>query len=122
MESFLRTIERLLEDTQERLVYRLNIYIQTNIIGYIPSAGDLAYPEKLEMMKVLNLFLLIHKKFIICLFQSIAQNLMDSKEEDSSEERVRMRSDSVSSSLSDISFATNDKSYEKANKHMRSES
>jgi hypothetical protein len=45
-------VQLLLEDTQERLVYRCNVYIQTNIIGYSPAAGDLAYPEKLEMMKV----------------------------------------------------------------------
>ena len=47
-------MQLLLEDTQERLVYRCNIYIQTNIAGYSPAAGDLAYPEKLEMMKVSN--------------------------------------------------------------------
>jgi len=45
-------MENLLQDTQERLVYRCNIYIQTNILDYAPASGDLAYPEKLEMMKV----------------------------------------------------------------------
>lgn len=42
----------MLEDVQERLVYRTHIYIQTDIIGYKPAPGDLAYPEKLEMMEV----------------------------------------------------------------------
>ncbi|KAK6309564.1 hypothetical protein J4Q44_G00194450 [Coregonus suidteri] len=39
------------EDVQERLVYRTHIYIQTDIIGYNPAPGDLAYPEQLEMME-----------------------------------------------------------------------
>lgn len=42
----------MLEDVQERLVYRTHIYIQTDITGYKPAPGDLAYPEKLEMMEV----------------------------------------------------------------------
>lgn len=121
LEPFIKTIERLLEDTQERLVYRSNIYIETNIKGYTPSAGDLAYPEKLEMMKVILVL-----KYLIHLnnnyFQSIAENLNDSKSEvsDIPEERVRTRSDSVSSSHSDISFATNERSYERVNRESRS--
>ena len=46
-------MQQLLQDTQERLVYRTNIYIETNIIGYVPASGDLAYPEKLLMMEVI---------------------------------------------------------------------
>lgn len=42
----------MLEDVQERLMYRTHIYIQTDITGYNPAPGDLAYPEKLEMMEV----------------------------------------------------------------------
>lgn len=42
----------MLEDVQERLVYRTHIYIQTDITGYKPAPGDLAYPDKLEMMEV----------------------------------------------------------------------
>lgn len=42
----------MLEDVQERLVYRTHIYIQTDIIGYKPAPGDLAYPDKLAMMEV----------------------------------------------------------------------
>ena len=42
----------MLEDVQERLVYRTHIYIQTDITGYKPAPGDLAYPDKLVMMEV----------------------------------------------------------------------
>uniref|UniRef100_A0A8C8HSY1 Conserved oligomeric Golgi complex subunit 3 n=1 Tax=Oncorhynchus tshawytscha TaxID=74940 RepID=A0A8C8HSY1_ONCTS len=45
---FEAVVKQMLEDVQERLVYRTHIYIQTDIIGYNPSPGDLAYPEKLE--------------------------------------------------------------------------
>lgn len=51
--SFAKMMQQLLQDTQERLVYRTNIYIETNIIGYVPASGDLAYPEKLLMMEVI---------------------------------------------------------------------
>ena len=39
-------------DVQERLVYRTYIYIKTDILQYAAAQGDLAYPEKLEMMEV----------------------------------------------------------------------
>ena len=41
----------MLEDVQERLVYRTNIYMKTDILGFSPSSGDLAYPDKLIMME-----------------------------------------------------------------------
>ncbi|XP_040197208.1 conserved oligomeric Golgi complex subunit 3 isoform X2 [Rana temporaria] len=44
-------VKQMLEDVQERLVYRTHIYIQTDILGYKPAPGDLAYPDKLEMME-----------------------------------------------------------------------
>lgn len=66
LESFVKTMEHLLQDTQERLVYRCNIYIQTNILDYTPASGDLAYPEKLEMMKVE--FTRIHSLFCLTFF------------------------------------------------------
>lgn len=50
--AFDAVVKQMLEDVQERLVYRTHIYIQTDIIGYNPAPGDLAYPEKLEMMEV----------------------------------------------------------------------
>lgn len=51
MINFGRTMHQLVADIQERLVYRTNIYIQTSIVQYSPAPGDLAYPEKLEMME-----------------------------------------------------------------------
>uniref|UniRef100_A0A803YB34 Conserved oligomeric Golgi complex subunit 3 n=1 Tax=Meleagris gallopavo TaxID=9103 RepID=A0A803YB34_MELGA len=49
--AFAAGVKQMLEDVQERLVYRTHIYIQTDIIGYKPAPGDLAYPDKLEMME-----------------------------------------------------------------------
>ncbi|XP_021945379.1 conserved oligomeric Golgi complex subunit 3 [Folsomia candida] len=51
LNSFINIVEQLLQDTQERLVYRAHIYISTDIRNYNPGPGDLAYPEKLEMME-----------------------------------------------------------------------
>ncbi|XP_064615702.1 conserved oligomeric Golgi complex subunit 3-like [Liolophura sinensis] len=42
---------QMLMDVQERLVYRTYIYIRSDILNYAPATGDLAYPEKLEMME-----------------------------------------------------------------------
>lgn len=50
--AFDAVVKQMLEDVQERLVYRTHIYIQTDIAGYKPAPGDLAYPDKLEMMEV----------------------------------------------------------------------
>uniref|UniRef100_A0A0K0D641 Conserved oligomeric Golgi complex subunit 3 n=1 Tax=Angiostrongylus cantonensis TaxID=6313 RepID=A0A0K0D641_ANGCA len=49
--GFIRVIEELVGDVAERIVYRASLYGQTDIASYKPAAGDLAYPEKLEMMK-----------------------------------------------------------------------
>ncbi|XP_032888764.1 conserved oligomeric Golgi complex subunit 3 [Amblyraja radiata] len=49
--AFSTVVKQMLEDVQERLMYRTHIYIQTDILGYKPAAGDLAYPDKLEMME-----------------------------------------------------------------------
>lgn len=58
MGAFAAGVKQMLEDVQERLVYRTHIYIQTDIIGYKPAPGDLAYPDKLEMMEVYDQLLL----------------------------------------------------------------
>lgn len=50
--AFAAGVKQMLEDVQERLVYRTHIYIQTDIVNYKPAPGDLAYPDKLEMMEV----------------------------------------------------------------------
>lgn len=33
---------------------RIGLYAQSDIIEFTPSSGDLAYPEKLEMMKAIE--------------------------------------------------------------------
>lgn len=45
--------EQLLQDVQERLVFRALMYLRTDVAGYTPSPGDLKYPEKLHMMQVI---------------------------------------------------------------------
>ncbi|XP_062521592.1 conserved oligomeric Golgi complex subunit 3-like isoform X2 [Corticium candelabrum] len=42
-------VAQMLEDIQERLVYRAQLYVNTDIKSYNPSPGDLAYPEKLQV-------------------------------------------------------------------------
>jgi len=49
--AYRRVGYQMLQDVQERLVYRTSVYIRTDITGYQPAPGDLAYPEKLEMME-----------------------------------------------------------------------
>jgi len=51
LKAFEIIVKQMLEDVQERLVYRTNIYIKTDILGFAPSSGDLAYPDKLIMME-----------------------------------------------------------------------
>lgn len=52
LEAFGKVIWQLMQDVQERLVFRAHLYLQSDILNYKPSPGDLAYPEKLEMMEV----------------------------------------------------------------------
>lgn len=52
LEAFGKILYQLLNDVQERLVFRTHIYLQKDIASYKPSPGDLAYPEQLEMMEV----------------------------------------------------------------------
>lgn len=56
LSTFETVCTQMLEDVQERLVYRTQVYIRNEILGYKPSPGDIAYPEKLEMMQVKSLF------------------------------------------------------------------
>lgn len=51
LEAVKAIVRQMLEDVQERLVYRTHIYMKTDILNYNPSPGDLAYPDKLEMME-----------------------------------------------------------------------
>lgn len=55
-------VHQMLEDSQERLVYRAHIYVQTDIANFAPSPGDLAYPGKLQMMESIAESLASQKK------------------------------------------------------------
>ncbi|CAD7082047.1 unnamed protein product [Hermetia illucens] len=57
LEAFGRIASQLLQDAQERLVFRTHLYLQSDILNYNPSAGDLAYPDKLKMMENIALSL-----------------------------------------------------------------
>ncbi|CDW54081.1 oligomeric golgi complex subunit [Trichuris trichiura] len=45
-------LEEILGDITERLLYRAQLYARNEIGNYEPGTGDLAYPEKLEMIQV----------------------------------------------------------------------
>lgn len=51
LEGFGNICLQLLHDVQERLVFRAQLYLQSDVLNYSPSPGDLAYPEKLKMME-----------------------------------------------------------------------
>lgn len=53
--AYTRILWQLLQDIQERLVFRTHIYLQSDLMQYKPSAGDLAYPDKLYMMESIAL-------------------------------------------------------------------
>ncbi|BFF95500.1 conserved oligomeric Golgi complex subunit 3 [Drosophila madeirensis] len=57
LEAFATIANQLLQDVQERLVFRAHLYLQSDIQNFNPSSGDLAYPEKLEMMESIALSL-----------------------------------------------------------------
>ena len=65
--TFETVCTQMLEDVQERLVYRTQVYIRNEILGYKPSPGDVAYPEKLEMMQV-NIYKCLNRYRFILLF------------------------------------------------------
>ena len=52
LKSFEKVALQMLQDVQERLVYRTYIYMNSDILNYKPASGDLAYPDKLQMMQV----------------------------------------------------------------------
>lgn len=57
LEAFGQILQQMLQDVQERLVFRAHLYLQSDIQQYHPSPGDLAYPDKLEMMESIALSL-----------------------------------------------------------------
>ncbi|CAE1225454.1 COG3 [Acanthosepion pharaonis] len=54
LKAFENICGQMLMDVQERLVYRTYIYIKNDIFMYKAASGDLAYPEKLEMMESIS--------------------------------------------------------------------
>lgn len=54
-DAYTKVLWQLLQDVQERFVYRTHVYFQTDLLNYRPSSGDLAYPEKLQMMESIAL-------------------------------------------------------------------
>ncbi|CAH2236217.1 jg22028 [Pararge aegeria aegeria] len=47
----------LLQDAQERLVFRAHVHLRADVLKYRPAPGDLAYPDKLLMMEQIALSL-----------------------------------------------------------------
>eukprot|EP00913_Durusdinium_trenchii_P017022 g16007.t1 len=45
--SFLGVVYRLHKDVQEKLIYRVEMYIRDDIKGYVPSSSDMDYPSML---------------------------------------------------------------------------
>lgn len=49
--KYVEVIKQLLEDVEERLVFRANVFFNHDLNDYKPSPGDLAYPDKLQQME-----------------------------------------------------------------------
>uniref|UniRef100_A0A3Q0KLP5 Conserved oligomeric Golgi complex subunit 3 n=2 Tax=Schistosoma mansoni TaxID=6183 RepID=A0A3Q0KLP5_SCHMA len=84
----------LLADIQERLIFRAHIYIKSQIFGFVPSSGDLSYPEKLEMMNDIA-------KSVSMPVNS--NNSPDKEKEHENSEAIVAESDSSESNLQDKS-------------------
>ena len=52
LDQFVEIIKQLVQDVEERLVFRTHMFFHHDLLKYEPSPGDLAYPEKLEHMEV----------------------------------------------------------------------
>lgn len=68
MEKFTDTVRQMLEDVEERLVFRTNVFFQHDLSAYRPSPGDLAYPEKLEQMEVVQQYSIVTLLYSCCTF------------------------------------------------------
>lgn len=50
-----QSVRALLQDAQERLVFRAHVHLRNDVLLYRPAPGDLAYPQKLLMMEQIAL-------------------------------------------------------------------
>ncbi|XP_026472780.1 conserved oligomeric Golgi complex subunit 3-like [Ctenocephalides felis] len=94
LEAFSQIVWQLLQDVQERLVFRAHLYLQTDILQYSPAPGDLAYPEKLEMMESIAQSLQEHP-----LRRSDSRSSISSTTSNTSQEVARINSDQAKSRL-----------------------
>nr|XP_018668391.1 conserved oligomeric Golgi complex subunit 3 [Ciona intestinalis] len=92
LQAFHSVALQMLEDVQERLVFRANIHIRDDIRGYKPSPGDIMYPEKLEMM------------------EEIARNIKASAKVEKDTFTEIQLTESPQDSLSDVDVASSSKS------------
>ncbi|XP_023716609.1 conserved oligomeric Golgi complex subunit 3 [Cryptotermes secundus] len=92
LEAFGRVAWQLLQDVQERLVFRAHCYLQSDILQYKPAAGDLAYPEKLEMME--SIAQSLQEQAALSLRRSESRSSLASIGSATSQEVARINSDS----------------------------
>ena len=89
LEAFGHLALQMLEDSQERLSYRTQAYIQSDITNFLPSPGDLAYPSKLneDLSNQYGMWYPTVRRSLICLsklyrctnrsvFESLAQECL----------------------------------------------
>ena len=89
LEAFGHLALQMLEDAQERLSYRTQAYIQSDITSFQPSSGDLAYPAKLseDLSNQYGMWYPTVRRTLICLsklyrctnrsvFESLAQECL----------------------------------------------
>eukprot|EP00045_Choanoeca_perplexa_P018173 m.280831 g.280831 ORF g.280831 m.280831 type:complete len:807 (-) comp17737_c0_seq4:1786-4206(-) len=48
LSGFREVARELLQDAQERLIYKADSYVETEIKGFVPSQADLNYPDRLK--------------------------------------------------------------------------
>ncbi|XP_021942547.1 conserved oligomeric Golgi complex subunit 3 isoform X2 [Zootermopsis nevadensis] len=92
LEAFGQVAWQLLQDVQERLVFRAHCYLQSDILHYKPAAGDLAYPEKLEMME--SIAQSLQEQAALSLRHSESRSSLASIGSATSQEVARINSDS----------------------------
>ena len=49
MIAFVNVVQQMLEDVQERLVYKAQAMLDNDVRGFIPTPSDLNYPDRLAV-------------------------------------------------------------------------